>query len=131
MSDILEQADQLYDALEALLSLGIRTASGEAVGTVSLEGLKTDGRTFANALFPKGIPRLPSETLSVGSLYDTSQAWARMASSISMTRKDYYVQAAKDAEIRFSRLKYERFLHTGALNVSVKPHKMQTAVNEQ
>ena len=47
MSDILEQADQLYDALEALLSLGIRTASGEAVGTVSLEGLKTDGRTFA------------------------------------------------------------------------------------
>ena len=54
-----------------------------------------------------------------------------MASSISMTRKDYYVQAAKDAEIRFSRLKYERFLHTGALNVSVKPHKMQTAANEQ
>ena len=89
MSDILEQADQLYDALEALLSLGIRTASGEAVGTVNLEGLKTDGRTFANALFPKGIPRLPSETLSVGSLYDTSQACARMASSISMTRKDY------------------------------------------
>lgn len=59
MSDILEQADQLYDALEALLSLGIRTASGGAVGTVSLEGLKTDGRTFANALFPKGSPGYP------------------------------------------------------------------------
>lgn len=101
-----------YSAMLGALLKGDDTAAGktddktpEKPGQAQVVmSLETDARKIANTVFSRGVPVIPADALSFSDIYDASQSCTRIAKLYSMTRKDFYNQAAKDKKVRDKRL---------------------------
>ena len=83
----------------------------------------TDARPVANVLFASKV-RIPAEIMAAGDFYDMTQAYTRTNEIYSMTREDYYRQAAAAVQTRKNRLALKQELVSNCIRLSEEPKKI-------
>lgn len=87
----------------------------------------TDARPAANVLFTSKV-RIPAEILAAGAFYDTTQGHTRTNAMYTMTREDYYAQAAAAVETRKNHLKLKQEIVSNCLRLAEEPKKILEAL---
>jgi len=134
MSELVDGILAYVGATTSLLQKGENTAGGETADktpdqpsqTEGVSAVQTDARKFANAVFARGMAKIPAEMLAMGDMYDMTQALTRISRLYDLKREDFYKEATRELEIRKTRLAYKQSIAVSAVHASEQPKEAQT-----
>lgn len=113
------------DGLSAIYDKNKNTSEGNDIKEdepLSITSAETNGRIFANQVFPKGAIKTVMERVALADAYDATQALTRLSKAYSTTRKQYYQAAADYNSIQKQRVAYKKSLLMKSLQ-AIKPLK--------